>query len=255
MSEEAPPAPAAMPANEPEKPKKGCGCLAWTVVLVVGALMAFLPVPTYGLITPKAVQMKASSNARQIVGLLMTYASDYSGNYPDAFLKDDGLTANAVFRELVKDILVQDETIFGCPNSGFIPDKEIGSAPDFPKALEPGENHWAYVAGLSNTSPSHFPLVMESAVDGKLPPKWLLPPEAEESWFARQFRSEKKLFPRAVPGRSWGGGTIIVARNDASVETLKLTEKDGFMHLPESFLKPEDKEPLPELKLLDVERK
>lgn len=244
-----------MPANEPEKPKKGWGCLAWTVVLVVGALMAFLFVPSYSLITPKALQMQASSKARHIVGLLLTYAADYNGNFPDALLKGDGLTANAVFRELVKDGLVQDETIFGCPKSGFIPDKEIGSAPDFPKALEPGENHWAYVAGLSNTSPSHFPVVMESAVDGKLPPQWLLPPEAEQSWFARQFMSEKKLFPKAVPGRTWGGGTIIVARNDASVEPVKLTEKDGFMHLPESFLKPEGKEPLPPLKLLDVARK
>lgn len=160
-----------------------------------------------------------------------------------------------MFRELVKDGLVQDETIFGSPWSSFIPDKEIGSAPDYPKALEPGENHWAFVGGMSNTSLPHFPLIIESTVDGKLPPKWLLPPEAEPSWFARQFRSEKKLFPRAVPGRTWGGGTIIVARNDASVEPVKLTERDGFMHLPESFLKPEGKEPLPPLKLLDVERK
>lgn len=76
MKDDSSTAPASMPANEPEKAKKGCGCLAWTVVLVVGALMASLFVPAYGLITPKANQMKASSNARQIVGLLMTYASD-----------------------------------------------------------------------------------------------------------------------------------------------------------------------------------
>lgn len=252
MSEEAPPAPAAMPANEPEKPKKGCGCLAWTVVLVVGALMASLFAPTYGLITPRANQMKTSSNARQIVGLLMTYASDYSGSYPDALLKGDDLTANAVFRELFKDGLVQDETVFGSPWSSFIPDKEIGSAPDFPKALEPGENHWAYVAGLSNTSQPHFPLVMESTVDGKLPPKWLLPSSKLAWWLAKTL---DQPLPSRPPGRTWEDGKIIVARNDASVETVKLIEKDGFMHLPESFFKPEGKEPLPPLKLLDVARK
>ena len=36
---------------------------------------------------------------------------------------------------------------------------------------------------------------------------------------------------------------------------VKLVEKDGLLHLPDEILKPEGKEPLPNMKLLDVEVK
>lgn len=235
-----------MSENEPEKPRKGWGCLQWGVVVgvvVVVCLLAVNSIPSYGPITPKANKMKAGSNGRQIVSLLMTYASENNGFYPDHGKDLSKLTSNEVFRALFQEAMVQDETIFGCPGSPMKPDKNIGSAPGFEQALMPGENHWMMVAGLRDDSPAHYPLVMENAADASWPPKWLPYPEP--------FFSSSGT--RRSRGMAWKKREIIVVFNDASVQTVKLELKDGMLHLPESFLKPEGKEPLPEFKILDVE--
>lgn len=98
-----------MSENEPEKPRKGWGCLMWAVA--GAAVVLFLPllIPVYGLTTVRAQQMKAGSNVRQMVGLLMTYAADNSGIYPDVLMETEGLTANAVFRKLIVEGYAQDE--------------------------------------------------------------------------------------------------------------------------------------------------
>lgn len=124
-----------MNLNEPEKPKKSWGCLLWGVVLVIGGLLLILFMPVYGAITPRANQMKGSSNARQIIGLLLTYASDHNGLYPDAEVNPVTgkvpLTSNEVFRALIHEGWVQDESIFSCPTSSFIADGQLGNAPDY----------------------------------------------------------------------------------------------------------------------------
>lgn len=236
--------------NEPEKPQKGWGCLEWIVVLVVLALAVYNSVPSYGLITARSQQMKGSSHARQITGLLLTYASDNSGHYPD-FGKDlSKLTSNQAFHELVKEGLVQDETIFSCPGSPFTSDKDVGLAPDYAKALTPGENHWMLVAGLQNNSPAHYPVVMENAVDATWPPRWMPYP----SYISRKLasiRGDKREPPSR--GRSWENNAVIIGFNDASVQAVEMDLKDDRLHLPASILKPEGKEPLPTLKILDVE--
>jgi hypothetical protein len=236
-----------MSLNEPEKPKKGWGCLQWGAVLIIGGLLITLFVPVYGGITPKALQMKGGSNCRQIIGLLLTYAADYNGKFPDADLNATGLTSNAVFRELVKEGLVQDESIFSCPTSIFIPDGQIGTAPDYKQALEPGENHWMMVAGLENRSDSHYPVVMESAVDTTWPPRWLphQEPSALMKFLGDVFPSSPPLRPR---GGSWPGSLILVGHLDASVSTVKLHVKESYAHYPASLAKPP-------LKLLDIEEK
>jgi hypothetical protein len=45
--------------------------------------------------------------------------------------------------------------------NGMKPLEEIGSPPDYPQALERGENHWAYVTGLRNDSPAHLPIMAD----------------------------------------------------------------------------------------------
>ncbi len=236
-----------MSENEPEKAEKGWGCLQWIVVLVVFVLVIYNFFPSYGQITVKANQMKGRSNARQITGLLLTYASDNSGHYPD-FGKDlSKLTSNQAFHELVKEGLVQDETIFSCPGSPFTSDKDIGLAPDYAKALTPGENHWMLVAGLKNNSPAHYPVMMENAVEATWPPKWLPYP----SYISRKLASIPGRKP--LRGRSWENNAVIIAFNDASVQAVQMDLKDDRLHLPESTLKPEGKEPLPTLKILNIE--
>ncbi len=237
---------AGMSENEPEKPKKGWGCLQWGVVVALLCLLGLYLTPSYGRITPRANQMKGSNNARQITGLLLTYAAEYGGHYPDHGKDHSKLTSNEVFRLLVQDGLVQDETIFNCPGSSFRADKIIGEAPDFKQTLLPGENHWMFTAGLGNTSPAYYPVIMENAVQPAWPPKWSSYSKTVVSFFSS---SE----PDRLPGAAWKDGKIIVAFNDASVLAVSLDSKDGLLQLPDSVLKPEGKTPLPELKILDVE--
>lgn len=237
-----------MSENEPEKPRKGWGCLLWAVALGVLALLGSLSVPVYGLTTARALQMKAGSNARQIMGWLLMYAADHDGTYPD------GSTANAAFRKLIQGELLPDESMFGCPYSAFVPDKQWGAAPDFKQALEPGENHWMLVAGRKNTDPSNYPIILENAVEATWPPCWLLP-EADDAF---SWRKKLRLpSPPPPPGRSWRDGTIAIARNDAAVNMVKLVEKDGQMHLPDYLfsLTPGTPDAPSTFQLLDVERK
>lgn len=227
--------------SEPEVPKKkGWGCLQWGVVIVSLILLGLYFMPCYCCITVKANQMKAGSNARQIIGLLLTYAADNNGQYPNAIKNPIThklpQTANEAFRALVQEGLVQDETIFGCPVSRFMPDKNIGEAPAYDQALIAGENHWMMVVGMTNTSPSHYPLVMENTADATWPPRWF---------------AGKSMKP--VRGRTWENDDIIVGFNDASVQTVRLEKKGDYLCLPKSVLEPEGKPPLPVMKLLEIE--
>jgi hypothetical protein len=227
--------------NEPEKPKKGWGCLQWGIAVGITfvILVPFMFASALSIFNEQVVrntQMKAASNARQIVGLMLTYASENNGHYPDHGLDPAGLTSNRAFHLLVEEGLLQDETIFGCPASLYYPDKNIGVAPAYAEALRKNENHWMLVTGLDDKSPSHYPLVLENAADTSWPPKW-----------------HAGMDGKLARGRAWKGNTIILAFNDASVQTVKLEQKDSLLHLPKRILEPEGHPPLPALKVLDID--
>jgi len=77
-----------------------------------------------------ANQMKAVNNCRQILLCLKLFAKDADSAYPDG--KHPELkSSNQVFRELIKDEIVPEDRIFGCPDSKFNPDKDIGRPPNF----------------------------------------------------------------------------------------------------------------------------
>jgi hypothetical protein len=64
--------------------------------------------------------------------------------------------------------------------------------------------------GITSTSPAIIPLVFENPVETSWPPKW-----------------NADAAGRPVAGRAWGGGKIIVGRNDGSVEVIKLESSSG----------------------------
>ena len=77
------------------------------------------------------------------------YANDHEGKFPT------GTThANEAYRQLFPEYLDVEKAFYvygsawhdAAPNHK--PDNDIGMPPDFSKALERGENHWAYVFGL-----------------------------------------------------------------------------------------------------------
>ncbi len=150
-----------------------------------------------------ARQVQASNNCRQIIISLKSYAGDHGGKYPD------GATANDVFRQLIKEGLLEDERIFSAPASPYLGDNNVGTAPDYAEALEPGENHWAMTRGLKDDSPGDCPLVFENPAQATWPPRW----DGEHAG-------------QAYPGRAWKGDKIIVGNNDGSVTVGKLI-RDG----------------------------
>lgn len=196
------------------KLQRGFTLIELLVVITIIAIIASLAVPTYNLITVKANQMKGGSNCRQIIGLLMTYAADNNGLYPDSvpspITGSVPLTANDAFRALIQENLTQDESIFGCPGSVFNPNKNIGLPPTYDQALMAGENHWAMTQGQSNTTSSIMPIVFENPAAPSWPPQW-----------------NCDAAGKPVPGRAWQGGTVLVGKNDASVETVKLMAAQG----------------------------
>lgn len=220
--------------NEPEQPKKGWGYLLWGVVVVVLLLIITLWLAIRNVIFDHAYKSSASVNCRQIIMCLHIWAEDNNGVFPDATFPCPH-SSNQVLRKLFQEDIAQDERLFGARGSPFMPDNDIGEAPNFPHALEPGENHWAMVVGLNPRSEGSLPLVFENAINSEWPPKWLI----------------NQITP--VRGRTWRGGQIIVGRLDNSVNVEKLVEKNGVLTLSDTILKSSGKPLTPTPRVLGIE--
>ena len=193
--------------NEPPKPR--WGCLQWGVVVVVGVL-GWLALSSHGsLIAKQGAQMRGVSNCKCVILSLKQFSKDNNSAYPDAGPGESGVkSANQVFQRLFKGEIITeaDERIFGCPNSVFVPDGDIGTAPDFSKALTPGECHWMLLKFQTDSSNGDMPVVVENALNATWPPKWDV---SDPSGNKR--------------GRVWKGNKIIIGRNDGSVAVEKLS--------------------------------
>ena len=187
-----------------ERKKWGLG--VWIFVILLGLALLFLVWPTFDVVAPHAVQMKATSNCRQIIIAMKAYAADHNGSYPT------GKTANEVFRELIREGIFQDERVFGCPFSRFNPDNEVGPPPHFEKAVAGGENHWMMMGGLKDDSLAIVPLVFENALEASWPLVW-----------DGTSRENEEIRKR---GQTWNGAKIVVGTNDGSVVVERLGGDD-----------------------------
>ena len=92
---------------------------------------------------------------------LLNYAGDHNGEFPTPTTN-----SNEAYRKLIPEYLDNEKPFYvaGCPwhaaNQGKQPE-DIGTAPDYTQALERGENHWAYISGLTNTSSASLPIVAD----------------------------------------------------------------------------------------------
>ncbi|MBE2287802.1 MAG: hypothetical protein IAE77_30370 [Prosthecobacter sp.] len=193
-----------------ESPKQRWWCLQWAAVALVILLLISLMIPTVNVTAKRGDQTRALNNCKQIILSLKLYARDAGATYPDGG-HSDFRSANEVFRELFKKEILLDERIFGCPKSVFVPDNEIGRAPNFDKALMPGECHWMLVKNQSEDSFGNAALVFENCLNVSWPPTWDVSVEA----------GNKR-------GRAWPRGEIIIGRNDGSVVVEKL-RPDGTL--------------------------
>lgn len=215
---------------EPRTHKEPWSWRQWGVVIVIVAVMVFLTQPQICVQTERSQQVKAMSNCRQIISALHLYAGDHAGAYPDSD-PSQPMTANAAFRLLIKDDIIQDERIFGCPWSPFNGDNNIGTAPDFIDAIEANENHWMLVGNQKEDAPDNRLLVFENCLTTQPPLRWK-PHSAGE----------------LCRGRTWKKNKVLIGRNDNSVASTSLNS-DGT--LPQDTTPPIDLPP--DAKILDIE--
>ncbi len=131
------------------------------VVISIIALLAGIAMPVYGIAVMQGKMIAATNKAKQIGIALHVYSNDHGGIFPNGKNDYDETitTSNDAFRSLIPAYL-DTESIFTVPGSKAGPsaDNHVSSPAQI---LERGENHWAYVAGLSSTSNSNWPLVAD----------------------------------------------------------------------------------------------
>ena len=190
--------------------ERGFTLIELLVVITIIAILASAAVPTFNAVQDKANQANASGNAKQIITALRLYSGDNNGAYPDSDKNEEPSTSNKAFALLIKGGILDDERIFGCKSSKYVPDNNVGESPEYSEALEAGECHWAMTKALTDSSSSVAPLVYENPTGAEWPPKW-------------NCDAAGKL----VKGRAWRGGKIVVGFNDSSVQVIGLESAKG----------------------------
>ncbi len=136
-----------------------------TVVAII-AVLATIAFPGIQAAMIKAQMTRTMANAKSIGTSLIAFSHDHEGMFPagENSYEEEITTSNDAFRSLFPHYL-DSERIFSLQRSAYGPraDNRIDDAADI---LGEGENHYAYVAGLSNTSRTDWPLVVD-ATDGE----------------------------------------------------------------------------------------
>ena len=143
--------------------------LSWSVGAVVCLMFVGILIPATSSPCLKSPQTKALAQAKQIGLALKLYASDHNGAYPTQGnppeMRDAPNKSNQAFACLFP-IYTQSEAIFGVKDSAYqtrVPDNVI----DRPytghpvKTLEPGENVYGYIMGLTEQADPQSPLVVD----------------------------------------------------------------------------------------------
>jgi prepilin-type N-terminal cleavage/methylation domain-containing protein len=146
------------------------------VVISIIAILAGIALPVFKGALVRAAQAKALGNAKQIALALKMYSMDHSGVYPSYTLQggDPSTTpvsdSNTAFAQLFPAYIPTEQT-FWLSKSKFcttnVPDEVTDNPPsDTPtQTLKSGENEWAYVLGLTDTSNPSVPLLANGFAD------------------------------------------------------------------------------------------
>jgi prepilin-type N-terminal cleavage/methylation domain-containing protein len=171
------------------------------VVISIIAILAGIALPVFGEVQTRGAQTKALSNAKQVGLACKLFAQDYNGNFPlytdidNKTTAGTGSTSNAVLQTLIPDYL-PDKGVFSIPKSAYCRNAGIGNTE--PNILGAGENEWAYVLGLTDTSNSRFPLLAMDLLPAERPTSKL---KANPVAFGRQRRLSSSASISVVPWR------------------------------------------------------
>ncbi|MEP6822977.1 MAG: type II secretion system protein [Chthoniobacterales bacterium] len=138
------------------------------VVISIIAVLAGIALPVYTQVQERGAQTKDLSNAKQIALGLKLYAGDNDGLYP---VVEGAGTSNDAFAKLIPQY-IPTEKIFYLAKSKWtptLPDEVFGTGADGTPAstnLATGENNFAYVNNLTDTSNPNFPLIADGFAAG-----------------------------------------------------------------------------------------
>ena len=142
---------------------KGFTLIELLVVITIIAILATVATPMIGKARTTARMIPATKNVGSIITSMVMYSGEYGGLYPEG----TG-SSNAALRELFPDecdsekiFYLQGDRIFCDPKTP--PDELFGEANGEPngQALEAGENHWAYVSGLTDSNKGSTPVLAD----------------------------------------------------------------------------------------------
>lgn len=190
-------------------PRHGFTLIELLVVISIIAILAAVSVPVYQSVMLSGKQTAALNNARQIGLGVRMYANDNDGTMPGAQMEDGKVasTSNDAFRVLVP-TYIDSEQVFTVPSSkvGGKADEDISTKA---KILERNENHWAYVAGLSTSSKSTWPLIVDHTTGSG-------------------YYSDRE----GDIGGTWKGTKAVVVHADNSAKLIKLLGTGSRMYIP-----------------------
>lgn len=195
------------------------------VVISIIAILAGIALPVFGQVQVKGAQTKALSNAKQIATACKLYAVDNGGLFPSYTLSSGKPTttpvsdSNTAFAQLIPDY-IPSEDIFWLAKSKWCsatpPDNQTdkdGPLDSPVETLKSGENEWAYVLQLSDTSNAAMPLIANGFTEGGN-------------------TTHKYATDETVKGGVWKGKNSIVIRVDTSGAVLKVDKKDLIIKGP-----------------------
>jgi prepilin-type N-terminal cleavage/methylation domain-containing protein len=191
------------------------------VVIAIIAILASIALPVFSSVQEKGKQTKDMSNGKQIALALKQFAIDNDGVFPNktyafgvaytaAVDVTNGSKSNEVFRWLLPTYL-SNEDMFVVAGSAWSPnpadnivDQTAGGS-----SLVAGENSYAYVSGLNDTSNPQFPLLGDAGT-GAAP---------SDNVFTNI---------KADKGGVWGGQKAIVIFVDGSGKVVVCDDKANF---------------------------
>ncbi|MBA3964038.1 MAG: type II secretion system protein [Chthoniobacterales bacterium] len=184
------------------------------VVITIIAILASIALPVFNGVTERANQTKDLSNAKQVGLACKLFATDNNGTFPSRAPAADYNTAtplatgnfsNDAFWWLFPNYL-QTEDIFAVAGSAWTPTNPDNTL-DAPGSttrtltLAAGQNSYAYVAGLTDTTNPAFPLLADG-FSSTIP---------------------NYVVSKSLPGGVWAAKKAIVIFCDASGQIMKVT--------------------------------
>jgi len=185
------------------------------VVIAIIAILASLALPVFSSVQARAKQTKDMSDTKQIVLALKQFAIDNNGVFPyyapnttyaaAAAAGTAAATSNDAFWWLFP-TYTSDENIFIVGGSHWCTSTadnklDAAGAAARTETLKAGENAYAYITALNDTSNSGFPLVCDAFIDPLASPY--------------QYSTDGTL-----PGGVWAGKKGIVAFVDGSAKVM-----------------------------------